>query len=328
MAEEPAKALLDVRVPKGFVGEVSRKECPCPLYCLALAADGQRAVTGGQHYVYLWELKNWQLVQRMGWERIGPVYAVALAPDGQRVLSGGEDNKVRLWQAASHTPTQFGHNPLQVVYGVAFAPNGRQVVACGGDGSVRLWEAERPQDVQLIQKPDDQAVQRAVAFCPDGRRIVSVGDLRRNGGSTIYLWDLESGKRRDFPRGSSRYTAMALSPDGAQLLAGNTDGTMRLLNLDGGLDRLLIDAPNPPAIGCVAFAPGGGHALSGASNGSLHLWDLSTGKVVHRFQGHTGAVTGVGFSPDGHFALSCSLDKSVRLWSLPEKLWHASAKRR
>ena len=43
---------------------------------------------------------------------------------------------------------------------------------------------------------------------------------------------------------------------------------------------------------------------------------METGKELHRFDGHEGAVYSVAFSPDGHRALSGSKDQSIRLWDV------------
>jgi hypothetical protein len=48
----------------------------------------------------------------------------------------------------------------------------------------------------------------------------------------------------------------------------------------------------------------------------MKLWDLSTGKHVHTFEGHTESVNSVCFSPDGKHALSGSADHTIKLWNI------------
>lgn len=71
----------------------------------------------------------------------------------------------------------------------------------------------------------------------------------------------------------------------------------------------------------VAFSPDGQQALSGGgAQGNaaqrLHLCDVTTGKELRTFVGHTGNVRCVAFSPDGRHALSAGTDATVRLWRL------------
>ena len=69
----------------------------------------------------------------------------------------------------------------------------------------------------------------------------------------------------------------------------------------------------------VAFSPDGRYALSGSSDKTLKLWEVSTGRLIRTFKGHSkwGAwVSSVDFSPDGRYALSGSKDKTLKLWEV------------
>jgi tetratricopeptide (TPR) repeat protein len=66
----------------------------------------------------------------------------------------------------------------------------------------------------------------------------------------------------------------------------------------------------------VAFDPQGRRAVSGSAleDKTVRVWDLETGKEIHRLVGHTGNVQCVCFTPDGRGVLSGSGDKTLRLW--------------
>lgn len=66
----------------------------------------------------------------------------------------------------------------------------------------------------------------------------------------------------------------------------------------------------------IEVSPDGKEALSGSADGTVRLWDLTTGKEVGRFDGHEGDVYCVAFSPSGNQALSGGKDQTVRLWDL------------
>jgi WD40 repeat protein len=66
----------------------------------------------------------------------------------------------------------------------------------------------------------------------------------------------------------------------------------------------------------VALSPEGEQILSGALSGTVYLWNATTGRIIHRLDGHTGAVLGAAFGPHGRFAVTSSRDGSLILWDL------------
>ncbi|MCH9808314.1 MAG: c-type cytochrome [Alphaproteobacteria bacterium] len=70
------------------------------------------------------------------------------------------------------------------------------------------------------------------------------------------------------------------------------------------------------AVNAVAFVPGGQLSVAAGDDGALSLWDLETGKLVHRFTGHSAKIVGVDISQDGTWALTSSWDRTARLWNL------------
>jgi WD40 repeat protein len=66
----------------------------------------------------------------------------------------------------------------------------------------------------------------------------------------------------------------------------------------------------------VVFSPNGKYVLAGCPDKTMTLWDVSSGKNIMTFYGHTDWVTSVAFSPDGKYALSGSSDNTVKLWDV------------
>jgi len=54
--------------------------------------------------------------------------------------------------------------------------------------------------------------------------------------------------------------------------------------------------------------------LTGSGEGSMRLWEVTSGKEVRRFEGHEGSVNCMVFSPNGKYILSGGEDKTIRLW--------------
>lgn len=84
----------------------------------------------------------------------------------------------------------------------------------------------------------------------------------------------------------------------------------------------VIDAPlrrfegHRDAVHRVIFSPDGALAASCASDRTIRLWDIKTGKEVHTFRGHLKAIHAICFSPDGRSLASGSEDGIVKIWDI------------
>ena len=68
----------------------------------------------------------------------------------------------------------------------------------------------------------------------------------------------------------------------------------------------------------VAFSPDGKQALSGSWDGTLKLWDISTGQLLRTFEGHSGGAASVAVSPNGKFATLEKVATASRSPAQPE----------
>jgi metallo-beta-lactamase class B len=163
--------------------------------------------------------------------------------------------------------------------------------------------------------------------------------LEEQKGTDLYQDPLPAGAVQRL--GTIRYrhnsTAIAYSPNGKLLASGGRDNTVRLFDAESGkeLRRLMGHARrsyNPPAdprapldalvtatgeggVNSVAFSSDGKTLASGGWDDTVRLWDVESGKELHKLAGHKAMVGHVVFSPDGRFLASRGgLDRTVRLW--------------
>ena len=110
----------------------------------------------------------------------------------------------------------------------------------------------------------------------------------------------------------------ALSRNGAHLLTGSADGTLKLW--DVATTRLVRTfSGHKGDVTAVALSPDSTRALSGSKDKTIRLWEVATGRLIRTIYAHLdstrGEVSSVAFSPDGKRLLSSSGgEDAAKLW--------------
>ena len=156
------------------------------------------------------------------------------------------------------------------VYAVAFSPDGNVLASSHTDGDIKLWDVASGQLLQSL-KADSYAVY-SLAFTPDGALLAAQSVF------TIYLWEVPTGKVARSLKGLSTsisFSAMAMSPDGRQIVSGDNDGSVRVWDVAEGKQLQELEAHIEP-VRTVAFSPDGTLIASGSSDKTVKLWSLGS----------------------------------------------------
>ena len=112
-------------------------------------------------------------------------------------------------------------------------------------------------------------------------------------------------------------TSIVFSPDGAFILSGSWDKSLKLWDgASGELLRTFVGQSD--IVTSVAFSPDGRRVLSASIDGIIRLWDAASAKLLRDFEGHSGFVNSVAVAPNGKHLLSGSNDGSMKLWQLTD----------
>lgn len=255
------------------------------------------------------------------------VSKVDISSDGRYALSGSFDSFF-LWDIRQGKKLgTFVHKGFLDTVNVAFSPDGKYF-ASGGKGT-KLWNFATGEEIMTFDEEDAESV----VFSPDGKHLLSGGrnlnfnPFVKTKEARMKIYDVSTGELiRDFslkiPQG---FFSVAYSPDGRQILSGDSAGEIKLWNTSGKKPVRAVKACSgllKSIVRSVAFSADGRYAASGGDDNSVILWNRNGLTPIKTFvspDSSTGLVSGilsVAFSPDGKYILSGRMDGKVNIWDI------------
>ncbi len=276
---------------------------------VAFSPDGGQLVSGGSFdssiSLQLWNPNTGELIYDL--DRLQLHYQTTFSPDGSLIASAGSSGP-QFWETSTGTPLDTPHPtvgfpPGITLHGISFSPDGKTLVS-GGD--VIILSNVNGEQLRILEGQADD-----VFFLPDGQRILTHED------AVIRIWDLGSGQiEREFNLlgHSSSISALAFSPDGANLATVGDDGYVRIWNIETGQfwysHKIQYDAY------LVAYHPSGQILAYGGCGdvqimhgyrclmGEITVLDIMNDQVIYELKAHPSGVTWIAYSPDGQALVS------------------------
>jgi WD40 repeat protein/class 3 adenylate cyclase len=203
--------------------------------------------------------------------------------------------------------TLSGH--IDVIRQISWSPNGLTLASGSKDKTIMLWDSASGELKRKLEGHEEEVW--GISWSPDGLTLAS-GSLDK----TIRLWDITSGmmKQKFEGRGVS-VNGMAWSPDSQRIALATANGV-----LIWDPDKVGIMPKQPPiflsedTVLSLSWSPDGQMIATGSIDNTIRLWDIVSGMMKHKLEGHKGTVFDVSWSPDGRLLASGSEDKTIRLW--------------
>ncbi|RKU17446.1 hypothetical protein C6500_15425 [Candidatus Poribacteria bacterium] len=309
---------------------------------LTFSPDASIVATAHGNSIYVWDTFTGNAFAMLE-EHPDSVNAITLSPDGTKLAVAGGDWTVRLWKVntGKYINSLTGHP--SAVNAVAFSPDGNILASAGS--TLRLWDANTGESLHTDSR--DLGSIDLLVFSPDGKTLATGGGWDH----TVHLWNVNTGTLRTGLKGhTDKIRDIAFSPDSKTLITASRDKTMRLWDASTGTEQKNLptpdDAINPIVaanrmltlleqgilpkkrddVHSVKFSQDGTQLISVSSDGSLHLWDVDTGRYQFSFSvgAHTHWVSTLAFSADSKYLISnTALEGRARVWSIETFTQHA-----
>lgn len=208
-----------------------------------------------------------------------------------------------------------GHN--EAIWAVDVSADGKTVITGSGDQTVKLWDATTG---KIIGSVSERSPVSCVAFSIEGQAfavgtsrtdvyLYAVNDRRKLATLSEHSWSLNA---LVFFRGPIAGTDSAV----AQMVSAGGDGAAVLWDMSTRTPRKTLHIG--PPVQSLALTPDGSRLLTGAEDGSMAIWDVTTGQLVGALQtrGLDREVRAVAIAPDGKRAVTACRDGLIRHWDI------------
>ncbi len=324
------------------IGEKDEYWSQIPPEALAFSPDASIVATAHGNSIYVWDTFTGNAFAMLE-EHPDSINAIALSPDGTKLATAGGDWVVRLWEVGigKYITSLTGHS--SAVNSVAFSPDGKILASAGS--TLHLWDADTGESLHTDSR--DLGSIDLLVFSPDGKILATGGGWDH----TVHLWNINTGRLQTGLKGhTDKIRDMAFSPDSTRLITASRDRTMRLWDVNTGTEQKNLptpdDAINPHVaaaqilkyleqgilpkerdnVHSVKFSKDGSQLISMSNDGSLHLWDVDTGRYLlsSALGEHTDWVSTLAFSADSKYLVSNNaLEARARVWNVETFTQHS-----
>lgn len=278
------------------------------LVTVGVAPDSSWLATGGTNgRARIWHKGSLQPKVTLKGHR-GRVSAVAISPDGTW-LATADRATVQIWDVRTgqeRTSLKSHHGPVSEVM---ISPDGSWLATISG-GWPRIWNAATGQERSILEGRRGYRAE-VMAIAPDGNWLATGGIDR-----AVRIWDTATGQEQATFIGHNRSVGvMAVARDGTWLASGDDGGTVRIWDMT---TKQYQKRPIRSRAAAAITASPDGSWLATIVNGTLRIWDASTGRERTAIAnlGEPGVGHKVGaimVSPDSTW-LAIIVNGTLRIW--------------
>jgi WD40 repeat protein len=294
---------------------------------LAFSHDGRLVLSAARDdTIRVWELATGREVSVTAVPALAAdlrdrhVSTAAFSPGGDRLLLASDQRLVvRNTESGEILADINAHAPA------AWSPDGQTILAAVGPPTRSRMCLVDASSGEVVRALDQEGAFVAAACSPDGARVLTSA-IERDRAKQLVLWEARSGQRLVTLAGhvvGSWSCGFSLDAHRVVTAEANDRGELHVWNAHTA-EKVSSAMNGVLAVITCTLSPDGATAAGIRGDGSMTVWDASTGKVIASIRQETAELWGLGplascaFSPDGRFLVSPSAEGTVRIWEMDE----------
>ena len=280
------------------------------------------------------------------------IHVLAFSPDSKRVVGANRKGEIWVWDVNTGGELfSFTTGHTQELGALAFSPDS-STLAIGHHRTIQLWDTHNFTHQPIHIHPNTSLMD--LVFSPDNKTLTCAerfifryekrdAFVKETVIGKLSLWDTRTGNKVSdmpvewhkgnlpIPRGKWKTTFngrqlgnVVFSPDGFRLVTAlNSDNatkdnrfTIFVWEISEDPNRLshLTLKDHTDTINALTFTPNGKMLASGSDDGTIRLWDSSTGTQLLSLSSEK--TNSLAFSMDGKTLASISNFSQIQLWNI------------
>ncbi len=318
------------------IWEITSRELPLlaehtsAVETVAVSPDGAIIATGSvDRTIKLWDRKTGAEIATLTGHP-NAVMSLVFTPDSKRIISSGSEASIRFWEI--NPPREIPRTAPQMTAFNRLRKYSPYIATDPEGKTLFVWQPVNEARVSTIVEAFDIASGAInFTFMEDSRKVNSLsfcanGKLAATGAKdgSVRLWDMGKNNANPAPGGDwfvfdkVGVADLALTPDGATLIATNEQGEIKIAKIAGREVLKTIKGHPSKILACICSPDGKSFATVGEDNvikawsfdgKELRQWDLG------RSQGMF--LINMTFSPDGRQIITANANTTVYVLDLP-----------
>ena len=282
---------------------------------IAYSPDGRWLAVGDlEGFVRIWDAPDLSKEPRRFAADSSIVWSLVFSADSKTLITGGDDHALKVWELATLQQVHQFQGQASQLWSLALSPDGRLLAGGTKDGPVLIWDAQA-----TSEKAGFKEALRPLGFSEDGTRLFVVDT-----NMTFSSFDLatkQSVKSVTLPLDYQSTRPRAVSTDLKNVAFWISTNRVEIWDLESASIRISL-TNRTGFTGGMRFSPDNQLVALNChesalefSEGSVEVWDVSTGRLVVTCK----AMSGLVFSPDSRMLAGGTVDYRIKVVNLVTK---------